>query len=124
MILNSLVSSCDKIRCMLLLKKVPHTYAIIVSVILFCAVLSWVVPAGEYERQTSDVNGVKRTVIVPGSFHRVEAAPQTWQVFSSLLDGFEKQAGIIAFLLIIGGAALRIVLSAVTLQNKERTTTK
>ncbi len=27
-------------------------------------------------------------------------------------------------LLIIGGAALRIVLSAVTLQNKERTTTK
>lgn len=89
---------------MALLKKVPHTYAIIVSVILFCAVLSWVVPAGEYERHTSDVNGVGRTVIVPGSFHRVEAAPQTWQVFSSLLDGFEKQAGIIAFLLIIGGA--------------------
>ncbi|WP_251623862.1 YfcC family protein [Odoribacter lunatus] len=87
-----------------MLKKVPHTYAIIVSVILFCAVLSWVVPAGEYERQVSDVNGVKRTVIVPGSFHRVEAAPQTWQVFSSLLNGFEKQAGIIAFLLIIGGA--------------------
>ena len=61
-------------------------------------------PPGEYDRVVSDVNGVKRTVIVENSFHRVEPSPQTWQVFASLLDGFEMQAGIIAFLLIIGGA--------------------
>lgn len=85
-------------------KKVPHTYAIISVIILLCAGLSWVVPAGEYDRHTIDVNGAVRTVILPDSYHLVEAAPQTWQVFSSLLEGFEKQAGIIAFLLIIGGA--------------------
>lgn len=38
------------------------------------------------------------TWFVPG------AEPQTWQVFSALLDGFVKQADIIAFVLIIGGA--------------------
>jgi len=89
---------------MALLKKVPHTYAIIASVILLCAVLSWLIPAGEYDRTTAKIDGTFRTVIVPGSYHTVEAAPQTWQVFAALLEGFEKQAGIIAFLLIIGGA--------------------
>lgn len=87
-----------------MLKKMPHTYTIIASIILICAVLSWIIPAGEYSRHTVEVNGTARTVIVDDSFHAVEAAPQTWQVFSSLLQGFEKQAGIIAFLLIIGGA--------------------
>lgn len=89
---------------MALLKKIPHTYSIIASIILICAVLSWIIPAGEYDRKSLELNGVKRTIIVDDSFHSVEAAPQTWQVFASLLDGFEKQAGIIAFLLIIGGA--------------------
>lgn len=87
-----------------MLKKMPHTYTIIFSIILLCAVLSWIIPAGEYNRHTVEVNGSVRTVIADHSYHSVEAAPQTWQVFSSLLQGFEKQAGIIAFLLIIGGA--------------------
>lgn len=47
---------------------------------------------------------MERTVIKDNSFQRVESSPQTWQVFSSLLTGFEMQAGIIGFLLIIGGA--------------------
>ena len=87
-----------------MLKRIPHTYTIISSVILICAVLSWIIPAGEYVRHTIEVNGVPRTVIVDHSFHSVPQAPQTWQVFSSLLNGFERQAGIIAFLLIMGGA--------------------
>lgn len=85
-------------------KKIPHTYTIISSIILICALMSWIIPAGEFSRETVDVNGVSRTVIIDDSFHPVEAAPQSWQVFASLLEGFEKQAGIIAFLLIIGGA--------------------
>ena len=81
-----------------------NTYTIISVVILICAALSWVIPAGEYARETRVVNGTERTVIVDHSFHAVEQSPQSWQVFGALLDGFEKQAGIIAFLLIIGGA--------------------
>ena len=86
------------------LNKIPHTYTIISVVILICAALSWIIPAGEYNREVCVVNGSERTVIVDNSFHAVEAAPQSWQVFGVLLEGFEKQAGIIAFLLIIGGA--------------------
>ena len=57
--------------------KVPNTYVIIFSVLLLCAVATWFIPGG---------------------------IPQTWQVFSALFEGFSQQAGIIAFVLIIGGA--------------------
>ena len=84
--------------------KVPHTYTITSCIILLCAFLTWIIPAGEYERQLVNVNGSERTIIVDGSFHAVDAAPQSYQVFEVLLEGFQRQSGIIAFLLIIGGA--------------------
>lgn len=57
--------------------RVPNTYVIIFTVILVCAMATWLIPGGN---------------------------PQTWQVFSALFEGFSQQAGIIAFVLIIGGA--------------------
>lgn len=57
--------------------KVPDTYVIIFSVIIISAIATWLIPGGN---------------------------PQTWQVFSALYQGFSQQAGIIAFVLVIGGA--------------------
>ena len=57
--------------------KVPDTYVIIFFVLLICAAATWFVPG---------------------------AVPQTWQVFSAMYEGFSQQAGIIAFVLIVGGA--------------------
>ena len=51
-----------------MLKKVPHTYTIVFSIIIICAILTWIIPGGEYARETVDVNGVERTVIVNDSF--------------------------------------------------------
>ena len=55
-----------------MLKKIPHTYTIIFSIILLCAVLSWIIPAGEYSRHTVEVNGTTRSVIVDNSYHAVD----------------------------------------------------
>jgi uncharacterized ion transporter superfamily protein YfcC len=77
---------------------------IIFSIIVFSAILTWIIPGGEYNRHRIVVNGVERTVIEKGSFHYVENNPQTWQVFTAFFKGFERQAGIIAFILMIGGA--------------------
>lgn len=57
--------------------KVPNTYVIIFSVLVLCVIATWIVPGGN---------------------------AQTWQLFSALYEGFSRQAGIIAFVLIIGGA--------------------
>ena len=76
------------------MKKIPNTYVIIAALIVLCAVLTWFVPGGTY------VTGEDGTL----SYERVEAAPQTWQVFSAVYHGFVKQAGIIIFILVVGGA--------------------
>ena len=83
---------------------IPHTYVIVFSFIAAAALLTWILPGGEFDRETVDVNGTMREVIVEGSFHEAEKHPQTWQVFSALFDGFAGKADIIVFILIIGGA--------------------
>lgn len=87
------------------MKRIPHTFTIVFALIVLSAVLTWVVPAGEFTRETiTDVNGDSREVVVNGSFHYVDSAPQTWQVFSALFNGFKENSGIIVFILMVGGA--------------------
>ena len=71
----------------------PNTYVILFGLIILCAVVTWLLPGGQYVQTEGGME-----------YTRVEAAPQTWQVFSALYDGFVRQAGIIAFILIVGGA--------------------
>ena len=65
-----------------MLKKVPHTYTIVFSIIIICAILTWIIPGGEYARESVDVNGVERTVIVNDSFGCKKPANMA-SVFSS-----------------------------------------
>ena len=87
-----------------MLKKVPHTFVIIFSLIAFCAVLTWIIPGGEFKRETVVVNDIPREVIKSQSFEFIDSNAQTWQVFSAFFDGFVNTANIIAFILMIGGA--------------------
>ena len=88
----------------IVMKRIPHTFTIVFALIVFAAVLTWVVPAGEFLRETVDVNGSTREVVVNNSFHYTERAPQTWQIFSALFNGFVDKADIIIFILMVGGA--------------------
>lgn len=74
--------------------KVPDTYVIIFTVILFCAIATWFVPGGQYIESPSGEM----------TYAATRSIPQTWQVFSALSEGFSQQASIIVFVLIIGGA--------------------
>jgi len=97
--------------------KIPHTYVIVFYIIIFAAILTWLVPGGKYIKETViDENGketqqaVYETVIKNGQevkqpkFEYTDNKFQTWQIFSALFKGFEKQAGIIVFILMVGGA--------------------
>lgn len=88
-----------------MLKNVPHTYVIIFAIIVLSAILTWLIPSGEYTRTLKTVaDGEQKEIIIDGSYHSVDKAPQTWQVFSAMFKGFVKQADIIIFILMIGGA--------------------
>ena len=87
-----------------MLKRFPHTYVIIFFLIIVCAVFTWFIPGGAFERERIVVNNVEREVIKTGSFEFIDSKVQTWQVFSAFFDGFVNTANIIAFILMIGGA--------------------
>ncbi|MDD2200249.1 MAG: AbgT family transporter [Bacteroidales bacterium] len=88
-----------------MLKKVPHTYVIVFLIIIVAAAMTWIIPAGEFSHTTKTLpDGSKREVIVDGSFHKTEQAPQTWHILSAMFKGFVNQADIIIFILMIGGA--------------------
>lgn len=89
--------------------KVPHTFTIVFSLIVLAAICTWIVPAGEFVResvvvQNADGSTMERQVVQNDSFHYVERVPQTWQIFSSLFNGFVDKADIIIFILMVGGA--------------------
>ena len=74
--------------------KVPNTYVIIAAIIVVCAVLTWFVPGGQYVKADDGTL----------TYESVDSVPQTWQVLSAVYHGFVKQAGIIVFILVVGGA--------------------
>ncbi len=79
----------------------PHTYVIIFSLIILAAILTWLFPGGDYVEQVKVVDGKEVKELV---FQQVDSNPQSWQVFGAMFKGFTRQAGIIAFILMIGGA--------------------
>ena len=83
------------------MKKFPDTLIILLSILLLFTILTWIVPAGEFERV--EIEG--RTLVSPGTYHRVEAAPQGLGAFlMAPIRGFVGAAHIIAFVFLVGGA--------------------
>lgn len=95
-------------------KKIPHTYVIIFYIVIIAAIATWIVPGGQYVKQINPETGKKEVVyetvkidgkdVLQPKFEYVENNSQTWQIFAAMFKGFEKQAGIIVFILMVGGA--------------------
>ncbi|GFE65492.1 YfcC family protein [Litoreibacter roseus] len=87
----------------------PTAYTILFGLIVVMAVLTWIIPAGEYERVANETLG--KDVPVPGSYQPVDAAPQTLiDVLIAPIAGFYDPASYEAnaidvslFVLIVGG---------------------
>jgi uncharacterized ion transporter superfamily protein YfcC len=80
--------------------KMPHTYVLIVCVMLFVALLTYILPAGKYG--TKEVNG--RKIIDAESYQHVEQTPVSlWDVVKAIPEGLNKAAGIIFMIYVISG---------------------
>ncbi len=81
--------------------KVPNTYLLIFLILVFIAILTWIIPGGQYERIIKD----GREVVVQNSFKFIDNNPQGFfAIFIAPLKGFVEAALIIGFILIVGGA--------------------
>lgn len=78
--------------------KMPHTYVILITIMVIVLILTHVIPSGEYDRIEDSVSG--KMVVVPGSYHTVETkAPSIFGLFLALQQGYVEAANIM-FLII------------------------
>jgi uncharacterized ion transporter superfamily protein YfcC len=81
--------------------RVPNTYLLIFTLLIFIAALTWVIPGGNYTRSLVD----GKEVVVQNSFKYIGSKPQgLFALFIAPLKGFVEAAMIIGFVLIVGGA--------------------
>ncbi|HSU14642.1 hypothetical protein [Longimicrobium sp.] len=81
----------------------PHPLILLVGGVLLAALLTWVLPAGEYGRTHDPVTG--RDVVVAGTYHTV--APQPVGPFDAVVSipqGMIEAADVIFFVFLVGGA--------------------
>lgn len=52
--------------------QLPHVYTIAFMLIVFFAVLTWIVPSGQFDRQTIQTAAGEREVAVAGTYQEVD----------------------------------------------------
>lgn len=83
--------------------KIPHTYALLFFIIIIVTVLTYIVPAGEFDRAEDPDTG--RIFVVPGSFENIDNNPVSpFGLFKAIPKGMESAGYIIFFVLMIGGS--------------------
>lgn len=81
----------------------PHPLAILLCFIALAAILTHVIPAGEYTRTTDEVTG--REVVVANSYTEIEPQPiGLIEAIVKVPEGIVFGADIVVLILIIGGA--------------------
>ena len=87
----------------------PHIYVLLFGIIVLCTLLTWVLPAGEFDRV---VNEAGRTVAVAGTYHTVESSPVGFfAMFQAIYNGFVN-AGEVSFFVFISYASINIIISS------------
>jgi len=93
--------------------KVPHSFIIILFIILFAVGLTWVVPAGKFARAK---NALGISVIDPSSFVYADRTPvNPLGIPGYIVSGFTKSVDLFLLILLSGGA-FNIVVTSGALQ--------
>ena len=88
----------------------PNTYVVIFAMVLIAAIMTWIIPAGEYERVLDEVSG--RQIILPDSYHAVASNPVGFiGIFSAIEQGFVQTANIIFFVVFAFGFVNMLMLN-------------
>lgn len=81
---------------------VPHTYLIIFGLLIIAAILTWIIPAGVYNRVLDPATG--RQMIQPTTFHFIPSTSVgLFDFFMAIQKGMVNAANIMVFIFIVGG---------------------
>jgi len=81
----------------------PHPLILLVFCIIAAAALTWLLPAGEYDRREDKAAG--REVVVAGTYHAVPPSPvDPFDTLVAIPKGMADAASIIFYVFLVGGA--------------------
>ena len=81
--------------------EIPTTCALLFMLLLFCTVLTWIIPAGAYD--TEKVDNINR--VIAGTYHVIESTPVgPWDAIMAVTGGFYKAAKLMVMIMFCGGA--------------------
>ena len=81
----------------------PHPLTLLVGCVLLAAALTWILPAGKFERREDPVTG--RSVVVAGTYAGVPQQPVgPFQAIVAIPKGIVDAASVIGLVFLIGGA--------------------
>jgi uncharacterized ion transporter superfamily protein YfcC len=85
------------------LMRIPHPFVLLLGGTCLAAILTWIVPAGEFDRRNDPDTG--RQVAVAGSYHPVPAAPVgPFAAAVAIPRGFVDAADVVGVVIFVGGA--------------------
>lgn len=81
--------------------EMPSTCALLFMLTIFAAILTWIIPAGEFD--TEQVENTTR--VIAGTYHAIEQSPQgPWDVLIATIQGFQNSAVLLVMIMFIGAA--------------------
>ncbi|MEQ2876874.1 YfcC family protein [Enterococcus asini] len=85
----------------------PHSYTLIFILIIVAAILTWIIPSGQFETIVESINGMEKTTVVPGTYHTIDKAGYG-QGIGAILEapaaGIISAVEVVAFVLVVGGS--------------------
>lgn len=86
----------------------PHIYVLLFLIIVICAAATWVLPAGEFDRE---VNASGTEVVIPGTYHTIDSTPVgPFEMVKAVYNGMLK-GGDVIFFVFIAYAAIGLIIS-------------
>ncbi|MFK8012294.1 MAG: YfcC family protein [Marinicellaceae bacterium] len=100
--------------------KIPHVFIFLFWIIIFCAILSYFIPSGSFERTTKEYENMTQTVVIPNSYKEIpkhysikaalvgeevedKATPvSALGIFSAIPKGLGESAILVFFVFIVG----------------------
>lgn len=107
--------------------RLPHPIVLLLCAVVVAALFTWILPAGQYDRQADAATG--RQVVVAGTYHEVPRSPVApFATAVSIPRGFIEAADVVIVILLAGGAfvlldqlgVLRRAVGALTSRLKNR----
>ncbi|EKE82082.1 YfcC family protein [Idiomarina xiamenensis] len=82
--------------------RVPHTLILMFAMIVMALILTWVIPAGEYQRS---INAAGQQVVVPGTYQTLDNVDKLppWSVLTVIPRALAEAQAVIFFVFLIGG---------------------